>query len=90
MTSDCYRLRSLALRKSGQSRVEETRRRNVHVIKARTIREHSRESASAAGVDPPWSQYFCCMVTANRGWVCKPATEAKFHDDRYTGRLRQP
>jgi hypothetical protein len=39
-------LRSIALRKSSRSRVEATRRRNVHIIEARTIREHSREEGS--------------------------------------------
>ena len=28
-------------------------------------------------VDRPWSQYFCCMVTANRGWARKYPVAAK-------------
>jgi NitT/TauT family transport system substrate-binding protein len=28
-------------------------------------------------VDKPWSQYFCCMVTANRGWARKHPVATK-------------
>ena len=68
-----------------QAKPTDARRPNVHVIEARTIREHSRERQARPVSTRPGPSNFCCLVAANRGWVCKPATEAKFHDDRYTG-----